>query len=124
MDNSSTTKPTVLHVSKREILRPLRDQILRISGFHVESTSDVTDALTTVAARRFDLVLIDVEREAGIGEAEFLCTAVKSARHAQRVAFLCNWRIAAMTDCPDEILRSEFDPAAFVDGVRQAVNAA
>ncbi len=121
MDNSSTTKSTVLHVSRREILRPLRDQILRISGFYVESTADVTDALTRVSAQPFDLLLIDIEREAAIGEAEFLCSAAKSARQAQRVAFLCNWRIASMTDCPDEIVRTEFDPAAFVDGVRQAV---
>ncbi len=26
-----------------------------------------------------------------------------------------------MTDCPDEILRTEFDPAAFAQGVRDIV---
>ena len=39
----------------------------------------------------------------------------------QLVAFVCNWRVAIMTDCPDEILRTEFDPAAFAQGVRDIV---
>jgi hypothetical protein len=65
----------------------------------------------------YDLVLIDVEGEHGIPEAEQLCSEIKTARHEQLVAFVCNWRVAALTDCPDDIVRTEFDPAAFVKGV-------
>jgi len=30
--------------------------------------------------------------------------------------------VALMTDCPDEILRTEFNPEAFVQGVTDMVN--
>ena len=95
-------KRTILHVCVREVLRPLRDQILRLSGFEVESTCSFQDALTMFHVGRYDLVMVDV------------------VRHGQRVAFVCNWRVAILTDCPDEILRTEFDPAAFVAGVRKS----
>jgi hypothetical protein len=39
------------------------------------------------------------------------------------VAFVCNWRVAIETDCPDEIVRTEFDPDAFVGGVREIIEA-
>jgi DNA-binding response OmpR family regulator len=99
------------------MLRPLRDQILRISGYRVDSTLSVAEALSMFAARQYDLVLIDVEGQNGIAEAEQLCSEIKTAHHGQVVAFVCNWRVAVLTDCPDEIVRTEFDPAAFVRGV-------
>ncbi len=69
-------------------------------------------------ARQYDLVLIDVEGESGIPHAEKMCSEIKTAQHQQLVAFVCNWRVAILTDCPDEILRTEFDPAAFAQGVQ------
>ena len=100
------------------MLRPLRDQILRISGFDVDSTLSATDGLQMFWARQYDLVLVDVEGESGIKDAEHLCSEIKTAQAGQKVAFVCNWRVAIMTDCPDEIVRTEFDPKAFVSGVR------
>jgi DNA-binding response OmpR family regulator len=100
------------------MLRPLRDQILRVSGCEVDSTLSSGGALSLFSARTYDLVLIDVEGERGVHEAEQLCSQIKTARHEQLVAFVCNWRVATLTDCPDEIVRTEFDPAAFVKGVR------
>ena len=64
---------------------------------------------------------VDVEGEHGIPEAEHLCSAIKTAKNEQLVAFVCNWRVAILTDCPDEIVRTEFDPAAFVAGVKKAL---
>ena len=116
------SKPSILHICRRETLRPLRDQILRLSGFVVDSTVSTTDGLAMFWGRHYDLVLVDVEGEAGVGAAEHLCSEIKTAQHSQKVAFVCNWRVATLTDCPDEILRTEFDPAAFVAGVRGAVN--
>ena len=113
--------PVILHICRREVLRPLRDQILRISGFVVDSTISATEGLTLFWGRQYDLVLIDVEGTDGILEAEHLCSEIKTAQKQQRVAFVCNWRVAIMTDCPDTILRTEFDPAAFVGGVRDIV---
>jgi DNA-binding response OmpR family regulator len=96
----------------------LRDEILRISGFDVDSTLSVGEALSMFATRSYGLVLIDVEGEHGVPEAEQLCSDIKTLKHEQLVAFVCNWRVAILTDCPDEIVRTEFDPAAFVRGVQ------
>jgi CheY-like chemotaxis protein len=117
MDTISA-KPSILHVCRREMLRPLRDQILRISGFDVDSTLSTSEGLQMFWAKQYDLVLIDVEGVSGIPDAEHLCSEIKTAQPGQRVAFVCNWRVAIATDCPDEILRTEFDPSAFVAGVR------
>jgi hypothetical protein len=111
-------RPSILHVCKREVLRPIRDEILRLSGFEVESTCERDEALTMYRARSFSLVLVDVEGEEGVPLAETLCSDVKEVDPDQLVAFVCNWRVAMMTDCPDHILRTEFDPAAFVAGVK------
>ena len=118
---SEPLKKSILHICKRDMLRPLRDQILRISGFEVESTLSAKEGLLKFWSKPFDLVLIDVEGEAGVDEAEALCSEIKTAQHQQLVAFVCNWRVAILTDCPDEILRTEFDPGAFVDGVKDIV---
>ena len=113
------SKPSILHVCKREVLRPLRDEILRLSGFTVESTCDLAEALEIYSTHPFALALIDVEGEEGIALAENLCANIKKRNPDQLVAFVCNWRVAILTDCPDHILRTEFDPAAFVQGVRE-----
>jgi DNA-binding response OmpR family regulator len=118
---AESDQPYILHVCKREMLRPLRDQILRISGYRVVSTLSVSEALAMFDSRPYDLILIDVEGEHGIPEAEHLCSVVKTARSDQLVAFVCNWRVAILTDCPDEIVRTEFDPSAFVAGVKKAL---
>ncbi len=72
------------------------------------------------SARQYDLVLIDIEGESGIHAAEEVCGTVKKARPNQLVAFVCNWWVANLTDCPDDVVRTEFNPAAFVQGVRDA----
>jgi DNA-binding NarL/FixJ family response regulator len=114
-------KRAILHICRREILRPLRDQILRLSGFDVDSTLTPAEGLQMFWAKHYDLVLIDVEGEDAVHEAETVCSEIKNAQPEQTVAFVCNWRVATLTDCPDEILRTEFDPAAFALGVREIV---
>jgi DNA-binding response OmpR family regulator len=112
----------ILHVCGRDMLRPLRDQILRISGFHVDSTLNIEEGLTLFGSRHYDLVLIDVEGESGVVKAEELCSKIKTTHPGQRVAFVCNWRVAIFSTCPDDILRTEFDPSAFVGGIREILN--
>jgi DNA-binding response OmpR family regulator len=119
--SSNNMKPSILHICRREMLRPLRDQILRISGFNVDSTLDHAEGLSLFWQRSYDLVLIDVEGEQGIPAAEHMCSEIKTAVPGQPIAFVCNWRVAILTDCPDEIVRTEFDPTAFVSGVRKIV---
>lgn len=113
--------PAILHICRREMLRPLRDQILRLSGYHVDSTLSFSEGLSMFWSRHYDLVLIDVEGETGVIEAEHLCSEIKTAQPEQVVAFVCNWRVAILTDCPDEILRTEFNPEQFLDGVQHIV---
>src|SRR5580698_659340 len=111
------SKPAILHICTRETIRPLRDRILVLQGFEVDSTLSYNEGLSLFWGRQYDLVLIDVEGESGISKAEHTCSEIKTAQPEQIVAFVCNWRVAIMTDCPDEILRTEFDPAAFAQGV-------
>ena len=118
---TDSPRKSILHLCKREILRPLREQILRISGFDVDSATTVEEALSAFWTRHFDLVLIDVDGDAAVQEAERLCSEVKSAQRQQLVAFVCNWRVAIHTECPDEILRTEFDPEALVAGIRRTL---
>ena len=120
-ENPTNSARSVLHICTRETIRPLRDRILALSGFQVDSTLTHTEGLSMFQARQYDLVLIDVEGETGIPAAEHMCSEIKTAQPEQLVAFVCNWRVAIMTDCPDEILRTEFDPAAFAQGVREIV---
>ena len=111
-------KPTILHVCRGEILRPVRDEILRLSGFEVESTCFDSEAIEMFRAHPFDLVLVDVEGLDGVEHAEQLCGDVRTIHPGQLVAFVCNWRVAFVSDCPDEVLRTEFDPEGFVAGVK------
>jgi DNA-binding response OmpR family regulator len=115
-------RQAILHLCSRENLRPLRDKILSISGFEVDSTLTPDDVPRMLASRRYDLVLLDIEGEEKIPMAERLCSQIKKELPEQKVAFVCNWRVAMLTDCADEILRTEFDPAAFVKGVREAAS--
>ena len=124
MESPIDGKRAILHICNREMLRPLRDQILRLAGFHVDSTMDPAEGLSMFWGRHYDLVLIDVEGESGIPDAEHLCSEIKTAQHGQLVAFVCNWRVAILTDCPDEIVRTEFNPEAFLQGVKDAIGSA
>jgi hypothetical protein len=121
METRTTGKRAVLHICTRETIRPLRDRILNLSGYDVDSTLSYSEGLSMFSARPYDLVLIDVEGEIGIAEAERVCSEIKTAQPEQIVAFVCNWRVAIFTDCPDEILRTEFNPAAFAQGVRDLI---
>ena len=120
MQAEAEAKKSILHLCVREILRPIRDQILRLSGYEVHSTCSYSEGLALFRQQTFGLVLVDVEAEDGVHEAERVCSEIKTIHHGQVVAFVCNWRVAILTDCPDEILRTEFDPAAFVAGVHKA----
>jgi hypothetical protein len=90
----------------------------------VESTVEAQSARVKLAQKNFDLVMIDLESEQRIPEAEALCADIKTANPEQLVAFVCNYRVALQTDCPDEIIRSEFNPDAFVKGVRSVLDSA
>jgi DNA-binding NtrC family response regulator len=117
----SNGRHRIFHVSSRENIKGLRDEILRMHGFEVQSTLYSSRALDEVAQTDYDLVLIDVESEGRVQSAQNLCDEIKKVVPQQHVAFVCNYRVAIESDCPDEIIRAEFNPEALVRGVQQAL---
>jgi response regulator RpfG family c-di-GMP phosphodiesterase len=117
MQTATDGKRAILHICTRETIRPLRDRVLALSGFHVDSSLNHAEGLSMFWSRHYDLVLIDIEGETGVAAAEHMCSEIKTRQPEQVVAFVCNWRVALMTNCPNEIVRTEFDPAAFAQGV-------
>lgn len=114
--------PRVLHVCSRETIIELRDQILRLQGYEVLSTLHFEEALKLFRQREFDLVLVDVEGESRVKAAEQFCSKIKEDVPDQKVAYVCNHRVAIISDCPDELIHAEFNPEALVRGVREMVN--
>jgi DNA-binding NtrC family response regulator len=111
----------IFHVSSRLNIMGLRDEILRMHGFDVDSTVYSRQAAGEVAEKDYDLVLIDVEADVRVQSAQELCDEIKKVHPLQHVAFVCNYRVAIDSDCPDEIIRAEFNPEALVRGVQQAL---
>jgi DNA-binding NtrC family response regulator len=114
-------KKRIFHVSSRLNIMGLRDEILRMHGFHVDSAVYSRQAAEEVAEKDYDLVLIDVEADVRVQSAQELCDQIKKVHPLQHVAFVCNYRVAIDSDCPDEIIRAEFNPEALVRGVQDAL---
>jgi response regulator RpfG family c-di-GMP phosphodiesterase len=125
MATETDGRPRIFHVSSRENIKELRDEILRLHGFEVQSalfsqqTSQQT--LDEVSRRDYDLILIDVESDTRVQSAQELCDNIKKVVPKQHVAFVCNYRVGIVSDCPDEIIRAEFNPEAMVRGVQNAL---
>ena len=83
MSTSKSNNRAILHICTRETIRPLRDQVLVLSGFQVDSTLSHAEGLSMFWARQYDLVLIDVEGESAIPAAEHMCSEIKTAQHQQ-----------------------------------------
>ena len=121
MSTDSPSSHTLLHICGRDAILGLRDQIFRMHGYEVDSTVSLDDGLKLALARRYSLVIIDVEGDGRIPAAERVCTQIKQHRPDQEVVFICNYRVSVHTDCPNEIIRSEFNPQAMIDGVKAAL---
>jgi hypothetical protein len=117
----SGERPRIFHVSSRETIKGLRDEVLRLHGFEVQSTLFSQQTLSEVGRTDYDLVLIDVESDGRVQSAQELCDDIKKVVPNQHVAFVCNYRVAIESDCPDEIIRAEFNPEALVRGVQEAL---
>jgi CheY-like chemotaxis protein len=107
----------ILHVGSRALIVELRDRILRLHGYEVVSTVSMEEALALFQIRAFDLVLVDVEGQGRVPQAEQLCEEIRTLHPRQKVGFVCNYLVSIESDCPDEIIEAEFNPAAFDDGV-------
>jgi DNA-binding NtrC family response regulator len=113
--------PSILHVSSRDLIRVLRDEILRLQGYHVTSTLSIEEAEALYKQSSFDLVIVDVEGDGRIPLAEKLCDDIRKMNPDQKIAFICNYRVSKTSDCPNEIIHSEFNPKALVEGIKDAL---
>jgi DNA-binding NtrC family response regulator len=120
-ETGKTGPKRIFHVSSSVNIMGLRDEILRLHGFDVESTVYSNQAADVIAQKDYDLVLIDVEADAKVQSAQELCDEIKKLHPGAHVAFVCNYRVAIESDCPDEIIRAEFNPEALVRGVKDAL---
>ncbi len=91
-------------------------------GYHVVSTLSISDAEDIYAKSSFGAVLVDVEGDGRIPQAEKLCEDIKKKNPDQKIAFICNYRVSKESKCPDEIIRSDFNPEAMVQGVNELFN--
>jgi CheY-like chemotaxis protein len=121
-DTTNNGPKRIFHVSSRANIMVLRDEILRMHGFEVESSIYSSETVDAVAHRDYDLVLIDVEADAKVQSAQELCDEIRKAQPEQHVAFVRNYRVSIESDCPDEIIRAEFNPEALVRGVKDALD--
>jgi CheY-like chemotaxis protein len=121
-DTTSNGPKRIFHVSSRANIMVLRDEILRMHGFEVESSVHSRETVDAVSHREYDLVLIDVEADAKVQSAQELCDEIRKAQPEQHVAFVCNYRVSIESDCPDEIIRAEFNPEALVRGGKNALD--
>jgi DNA-binding response OmpR family regulator len=112
---------SILHVCSRETILELRDQILKLHGYNVDSTLSLDQGLQMAIACEYDLVVIDVEGDGRIPAAEKLCHDIKATRPGQEIVFICNYRVSIESDCPDEIIRSEFNPKAMIEGIQNTL---
>ncbi len=112
-------KKCIFHTGSREMIIQLRDRILRLHGFEVFSTLSLDEAPILFQRQPFDLVLVDVEGQGRVPQAERLCAVIREQHPEQKVAFVCNYQVSIDSDCPDEIIEAEFNPEAFVAGVRK-----
>ncbi|MFT4111749.1 hypothetical protein [Silvibacterium sp.] len=83
----------------------------------MDSTLGPEEALELARRRVYDLAVIDVEGDGRIPVAEHLCQQLKEQRPGQDVLFICNYRVSHESECPDEVIRAEFNPKAMVEGI-------
>jgi DNA-binding NtrC family response regulator len=119
--DNSNQRPRIFHISSREQIKALRDQILRLHGFEVESMVYSGDVVDEVAEKDYDLVLLDVDTNARIPGAQQLCDSIKKHQPELRVAFVCDHAVSVQSNCPDGIIHAAFDPEALVRGVTEAL---
>ena len=79
-------KKRILLVVSDDVRRDLRARVFRKLGLDVECAADISEARSLWRADSYNLVLLDVDREAC--NAEKFCIEVKAAKPPQTVAFL------------------------------------
>lgn len=82
----AASKKRILLVVSDDVRRDLRARVLRKLGVDVECAADISEARSLWRADSYNLVLLDVVRDAR--NAEEFCAEIKAAKPPQAVAFL------------------------------------
>jgi CheY-like chemotaxis protein len=82
----AASKKRILLVVSDDVRRDLRARVLRKLGADVDCAADISEARSLWRVDSYNLVLLDVARDAR--NAEEFCTDVKAAKPPQAVAFL------------------------------------
>ncbi len=112
-------KARILLVDGDNTVQHLRALMLRMQGYEVDTAADLLAARAViVAARRYDLVIVDVGHFAGPG-LEF-CEEIKKRYPQQKVLIQVDGqRHPGRESCPDQVVSKQEGPYHFVAEVER-----
>jgi DNA-binding response OmpR family regulator len=115
--------PRILLVNGDNTVQHLRALMLRMEGHQVDTAADLHAARAVLAAaRKYDLVIVDVGHFAGVG-LDF-CEEIKKKYPAQKVLMQVDGNLFVDRDsCPDKVMSKQDGPRQFVAEVERMLQA-
>lgn len=115
--------PRILLVNGENTVQHLRALMLRMEGYHVDTAADLRAARAVIAAaRKYDLVIVDVGHFAAPG-IEF-CEEIKKHYATLKVLMQVDGNLYIDRDtCPDEVVSKQEGPQHFVREVERLLQA-
>jgi DNA-binding response OmpR family regulator len=115
--------PRILLVNGDNTVQHLRALMLRMEGHRVDTAADLHAARAVLAAaRKYDLVIVDVGHFAGPG-LDF-CEEIKKKYPGQKVLMQVDGNLFIDRDsCPDKVMSKQDGPQQFVAEVERMLQA-
>ena len=115
--------PRILLVNGENTVQHLRALMLRMEGYHVDTAADLRAARAVIAAaRKYDLVIVDVGHFAAPGLA--FCEEIKHRYPELKVLMQVDGNLfLERNSCPDEIVSKQEGPQHFVREVERMLQA-
>ena len=120
---AAKSRTNILLVNGEPTVQHLRALMLRMKGYEVHAVRNIDEARQTIAAHKFDLVVIDVGHTVAPG-LEF-CEELKGTDPQQKVLLQVQDHLFVERDaCPDKIVPRGEGPHYFVSEVERTLQAA
>ncbi len=115
--------PRILLVNGENTVQHLRALMLRMEGYHVDTAADLHAARAVIAAaRKYDLVIVDVGHFAAPGLA--FCEEIKHKYAGMKVLMQVDGNLYIdRNTCPDEVVSKQEGPHHFVREVERMLQA-
>lgn len=115
--------PRILLVNGENTVQHLRALMLRMEGYHVDTAADLRAARAVIAAaRKYDLVIVDVGHFAAPGLA--FCEEIKHKYPALKVLMQVDGNLYINRNtCPDKVVSKQEGPQHFVREVERMLQA-